>query len=94
MTKWMFDRPEAIVAQVGLTCMNALPDPETGDWYAWTWFVTERISSKHPPKVDGTLHKEAVHEPRIPLTKDDEAWARELGRRIEEDREADDDEAA
>ena len=81
--RWIIDRPGGAVSQVGLTCVHALPDNHEDNWLPWTFFLAERLTPDEPKKQDGTYRQEAKNEPRIPLTPDDEAWARKLGEQMD-----------
>lgn len=91
--KLMMERPGGLVVQLALTCLYALPDERRDRWEPWTFFLTEQVMAKgRPAGREGPCV--AGPDPDVPLAEEDEAWARELGRRLEESRGADDDEAA
>ncbi|MDA2916474.1 hypothetical protein MYX64_06495 [Nitrospinae bacterium AH_259_B05_G02_I21] len=81
--KWILERPYGLVVQIGLTCMHALPDGRRDRWEPWTFFLVEELMSKTYPREGRTYYQEGTHDPRIPLTADDEEWARKLGEQID-----------
>jgi hypothetical protein len=91
--KLIMERPAGLVVQLALTCLHALPDERRDRWDPWTFFLTEQVVAKAAP-LGGEGPCAAGSDPDVPLAEQDEAWASELGRRLEEGTEADDDEAA
>lgn len=81
--RWMIDRPGGVVSQMALTCTHALPDKHEGNWLPWTWFLSERLTPDEPNRQGRAFNQEGTREPHIPLTKEDEAWARRLGEQMD-----------
>jgi hypothetical protein len=87
--KWLMERPDGLVVQLALTCLHALPDERRDRWEPWTFFLAEQLMLKgRPPRSGEPLA--TASDGDIPLSEEDEAWARELGRRLEEDTQDDD----